>query len=141
MYHEQYVSGWTGPTGFYKSDMRAPMAPDESKTWDSIYLWGDPHYAAPQMSLALQPSGFAHPPPERTYTLTLLAVPKDVTGAPAIGTTWMLPLNEQFTVTLPTYTTTNGLTGYQFAFSASAVTPEPAALALGLLLAAVGRRR
>jgi hypothetical protein len=140
VYHEDHVNGWNGPTGFYKNDMRAPLAPNETKTWDSIYVWSDPNFADPEMALAMVGNVTAPPPGGWTYRLTLLAVPKGITGAPAVGTTWAVSPEDELLVMLPTYTTTNGLTAYRFAFSVTA-SPEPAALALGLLLATVGRRR
>ncbi len=95
------------------------------------------------MHFALEADNTYAPPGNRPYTLELLAVPAGVQGAPPVGTTWPVPLDRTLVLTLPTYQTEDGLTGYQFGFTAGAEVPEPAtavllAFAVGL---AVPRRR
>lgn len=119
-YHENGVSGWTGPTGFYSTDVRKPLAPDESKTWSPLYLWATPAYVGTSMNFALQPYDAGMPPTNRRYSIQLVYVPPGVTGAPPVGTSWQVPCYAPFLVPVPTYATTDGLTGYQFAMTFSA---------------------
>jgi hypothetical protein len=141
VYHQKYVGGWMGPTAFYFNDLRAPMAPDESKTWDSIYVWADLIYSGDVMPFSMQADAANPPPTDRTYLLELLTVPGDVVGAPPAGTVWHLPQSDVFTLLLPTWRGENGLDGYRFAFTMTAV-PEPTTLT-GMLLVVlcVHRRR
>ena len=60
--------------------------------------------------------GDVAPPSNRDYTLELLFVPADVEDAPPVGTIWHIPADESFMIELPTFTTYDGLEGYQFAF-------------------------
>ena len=127
-YAATYHAGpdWSGPEGFYVRDFRKPMTPAESKTW-VIYLWADPDiYDETRMTISVE-AGAPVPPAERTYSLELLYVPDGISNAPPLGTTWELVVGETLMVEVPTYKTDNGLAGYQFAFTASAV-PEPASL-------------
>ncbi len=129
-------------TGFWQSDIRAPLAPAESKTWSPIYLWADPSYAGGDvMHFAMEADQGYAPPKDRPYTLELLAVPVGVQGAPPVGTQWAVPLNDTLVLTLPTYRTDNGLTGYQFGFTVGAQMPEPASLAVLVLVLGTTRRR
>ncbi len=127
VYHEKYVDGWMGPTAFYFNDLRAPLAPDESKTWDSIYIWADPIYSGEVMPFSMQADAANPPPTNRTYLLELLAVPDGVIGAPPVGTVWHLPQSDLFTLFLPTWRSFNGLDSYHFAFTMTAA-PEPGTL-------------
>ncbi len=120
VYHEEGVGGWEGPTGYWKVDARATLAPDESKTWTGIYVWADPMYEGHDMYFSMQPHDELPPVANRTYELELVAIPEGVTGAPSVGTIWTLSLYDLMTLTLPTYTSVDGLTGYEFAFTISA---------------------
>jgi len=62
---------------------------------------------------------------DRNYLLELVTVPDGVTGAPAVGTVWELPTDALFTVELPTYQTTEGLTGYEFSFTVTEAEASP----------------
>lgn len=142
VWHEEGVGGWDGRTGFFFDDVRAVPGPDEAKTWASIYVWADVTYTGDVMPFSLEPDGAEPPPLDRQYLLELLAVPDGVSGAPPVGTVWVLPY-ELFTLMLPAWPTDNGLTGYQFAFTMTAV-PEPTSLlfvAVGTLLVTARRRR
>jgi predicted CXXCH cytochrome family protein len=77
------------------------------------------------MSVTFQASTASVPPSNRQYLLELLRVPAGVTGVPAVGTVWVLPLVGQLTLYLPTYRATDGLTGYQFAFTVTEAAPSP----------------
>lgn len=125
VYHQNGVDGWDGSTGFYRRDGRAALADDEDETW-LIHFWADRSYTEPEMFVALAPLSWALPPKGRDYSLELLYVPEGVSGAPAVGTVWPVPIveGEQLQVVLPTYASDDGLTGYQLAFSVSAV-PDP----------------
>ena len=90
------------------------------------------------MHFSLQADGPPYPPRERKYSVRLTAVPEGLSGQPPVGSAWALPGDGSlFTLELPTWSTSDGLTGYQFEFTMTAVLPEPAtgpACALALLL-------
>jgi len=69
--------------------------------------------------------GVSVPPSSRRYLVELIRVPDGIVDAPAVGTVWELPLSEQYTIDLPTYRTTDGLMGYQFAFTVTEARPGP----------------
>jgi len=119
-YHVNGQEGWTGPTNFYVVDARAPLAPEESKTFAPIYVWVGPTYVEPTMTLEVYADDVLAPPADRTYTLELLYVPPGITGAPPVHTVWTLPLTGTFSLPLPAWPTEGGLTGYQFALTFSA---------------------
>jgi hypothetical protein len=140
VYHAEGINGWTGPTGFLYNDLRAPMAPGESKTWGPLCVWGDPEYVGEVLPFSMEPDPDYPPPANRRYLLELLQRPANVEGGPPVGTVWELSLDRLLTLYLPYYTTNNGLTGYQFAFTITA-TPEPATMAMVALAALFARRR
>ena len=82
------------------------------------------------MNFSLVSDSLYPPPRDRRYLLELLQVPEGLEGSPPEGTVWELPLDELFTLKLPTHRTTNGLEGYQFALTFTAVVPEPGTFAL-----------
>jgi len=123
-YYEQGVNGWTGPTSFYRWDQRAPLTPDEGKTWAPIYFWADLAYTEPEMFIELDPLIYlGPPPPDRYYALELLYVPDGIVGAPPVGTVWEVSYKLPTRVYVPAFPTKQGLTGYQFAFTISPVDP------------------
>ena len=61
------------------------------------------------------------------FYLALKSKPGSMIGGPEIGTVWDIDMLG-FEIEFPTYRTDNGLTGYQFELSATAV-PEPSSLA------------
>ncbi len=142
MYHQYDPAVWTGATGFYQTDYRSQLAANESETWAPVSVWAEPAYSGDAMYFSMRSDSTYPPPADREYLLELLQVPDSVTGAPAVGTVWTLPLNETFTLTLPTYRTTNGLEGYQFGYTVAAV-PEPTGLlpAAAVALLSLRRRR
>jgi hypothetical protein len=130
---------WGSSAGFYIRDERAPLAPGETKTW-MLYIWGVHGSATHDFGVSWPNSG--SPDPLVQGKLELVQKPTGVTGGPALGTVWTTPPTS---FTLPLYTTHDGLTGYGFKFTLTAV-PEPSsliALALGLLGIGAGviRRR
>ena len=143
MYHEQDPPTWTGPTAFYARDYRKPPRNDESKTWDSLYVWAGPTYSRNTMFFSMQADTLFAPPDDRQYYLELLQVPDGVVGAPQLGTTWEVPLDAMLTLELPAFGTENGLEGYRFAFTISTVVPEPTTLTLlvAAVVPAILRRR
>jgi hypothetical protein len=144
IWHEKNLAGWSYDNGFYYNDYRAPLARNEGKTFAPIYLWADPSYPeSDTMPFSMEADQSTELLTDRRYYLTLLAVPAGVSGAPAVGTRWELPLYETVTWNLPTYRSADGRSGYAFALEFTPVVPEPgAALGLaGLLLAATMRRR
>jgi hypothetical protein len=139
-YHVKGEGDWEGASGFYAADIRAGVAPNEGKTFAPIYVWADAANPGTVMYFSMEPGGSAVPPPDRLYILQLLAVPAGVTGAPAVGTSWLLPA-DSFTLELPAWATDDGLTGYQFGFTITPTMPEPATLSLLAAAALLARRR
>ena len=125
MYHEQDGVNWLGSTGFYRDDLRALIDREEQKTWSTICVWATPAFAADVMSVTFKADTSYAPPTDRTYLLELTRVPEGVTGAPAVGTTWSLPLSGSTILSLPTYRSPDGTSGYQFSFTITAARPEP----------------
>jgi hypothetical protein len=116
----------TGPSGFYCADRRSPISliPGESKTW-RLYLW-----AVPDNELTYLPLEWGLPNmPAFRYSLTLISKPAEVMDAPPVGNVWNLPNYSNSFIDLPIFRTDNGLEGYVFDLTATAV-PEPASLAL-----------
>ncbi len=141
VHHTRDVNGWLGPTGFYFNDLRAPLGPDESKTWSPIHVWASENYTDPLMWFSVQAEGPPYPPRDRKYSLRLAYVPEGLMGAPDVGTVWTLPAGgETLTIEMPTWSTSDGLTGYQFELTMSAIVPEPGTLT-SLVLVALRRRR
>ena len=135
-YHDE--ADWTGPEGFYMWDFREPFAETASKTW-LLYLWADPEfYSDERMALSFE-AGYPEPSPDRTYSVELMYVPEGIVDAPPVGTTWPFDPAETLMIEVPTYKAANGLTAYQFAFTAGPV-PEPAGI-LALLAGALFLRR
>jgi len=137
VYYEHDPFSWVGPTGFYHLDYRSLPAPEESKTWDSLYVWAFDAYTPEMMYFSLiadmtllcegrtADQAVAPPPSNRRYLLELLSVPEGVVGAPPVGFIWELPVGSLFTLDLPTYRTNNGLEGYRFAFTITRVVTLP----------------
>ena len=144
-YHTNGSGGWTGQTGFYASDTRAPLPlqPGLSKTW-VIYVWADPRVPADASYIAFRWDDYHALPSELSFTMTLKAKPVGVAGGPALGTVWDLSSQPHGSAFLPVFRTANGLEGYVFDFTATVI-PEPstlAALLAGLAgFGAVIRRR
>lgn len=140
-YHVNGIDGWTDDTGFFSYDLRAPLLPGQSKSW-TIYFWATED--APLMDRQLQfgewfsPSGDPLVIPRLEY----VQMPAGVIGGPEVGDVWTEPW---MWISLPYYSTTDGLTGHAFRFTLTMV-PEPsslAALSLALLPfgAALAKRR
>lgn len=143
VWHVNQPPQWTGPSGYYKTDFRAELAPSESMIWSPVHVWASNSYVGSTMSFTIQGSEVAPPPLDREYSLRLDSVPKAVTGAPAIGTVWSVPLDGPLTLVLPTYRDVSGEDAYKFSFTISAVVPEPAAMGLfgvGVTLCRARRR-
>jgi hypothetical protein len=145
-YYVRHVQGpeWSGPSGWYMADVRAPLLPGETKTWDEIYVWvWGAGYAWSEVRLRIRPTADPsyHPPADWRYTLCLDHVPSSVSYSgpwewdidPA-GETW---------VVLPVYLGMAGTDGYRMHFSVTAI-PEPSSLVaagLGLMMVGLGLRR
>ncbi|HMQ14974.1 MAG TPA: hypothetical protein PKC49_03285 [Phycisphaerae bacterium] len=115
VYHEQGVNGWTGPTDFYRHDLRSGVPIDQSKTWEPVYVWASDFFEPETMIFGMQPHPNLHPSTSRRWFLTLEAVPQGVLNAPAVGTRWMLPSNyDLFLLELPTVRPVDGRDGYRF---------------------------
>ena len=123
MYHVNATPEWLGPTGFYHTDLQSPPERNERRTWERICVWAAPSYVQSTMHFSLLAESSL--PAERKYLLELMSVPDGVVGAPSVGTVWELPLLGYFTLPLPTYRTTEGLTGYQFALTITEAEPGP----------------
>ena len=147
VYHTQGVHGWTGPTGFYWRDIRAPlpMIVGTSKTW-RIYLWADPTLSPERTTIGMSwfGTGVSAEALEQiefrlTYVRRAVGVTDDwnVEGDYRILNDW--PDGGSWAV--PAIRIDNGLDGYVFELKATVI-PEPSALiALGVGLAALGLRR
>ncbi len=129
-YHvcNQDTGGWTGPTGFYKTDWRAPLSqsPGSSQTW-RLYVWGDPTLPESSPDIQVRFTSFSVEDPAIDLRLTLVGRPEGVTGGPVLGTVYTWPWGYYLDITLPVIRTTNGLEGYVFDLTATVV-PEPSSL-------------
>ncbi len=109
-----------------------------------MYVWAAPTYTGDLMYFSMAADTLFEPPSDRRYLLELLGIPEGMVGAPPVGTVWELPLGgTTFTLELPTYRTIDGLESYRFAFTITAVIPEPNSAALLLVGGAtvLARRR
>lgn len=133
-----------GDTGFYSTDIRAPLQlmPGQSKTW-TFYLWADPSYPQGPSGDHLEMMwGWSQPAPafsKMRYVLTYVRSAEGVTGGNTpVGSSVILNQYQQGTWSFPVYRTIDGQTGYMFEFTATVV-PEPSSIAaLGMALAGVG---
>jgi hypothetical protein len=121
--HENDPGVWDGPTGFYDLDYRAPMAADETKVWESIYLWADPTYTSETMFLTFMSDTLFVPPSDRRYFLELVDVPAGYDWPEE--TLWEVPADGLVSLELRTFNSTDGLEGYEFSFTIGEVIPEP----------------
>jgi len=140
-YHERGVDGWIGDTGFYSTDMRAPLsfAPGQSKTW-RLYLWGDPSRRTSASPLEVQWGAGTWPPPsDIQFTLTYVQAAQGVTGVSLpLGTVVNFNQHTQGTWSFPGYVSADGRTGYVFDFTATVIPEPPCILALAGGLAGLG---
>ena len=129
-FHTKAANGWSGQTGFYSEDIRMPLVPGQTKSW-MLYLWATPDVpsTSSMIEIVMWNPMMAFPSEEYglQFNLTLKTKPDSVTGGAAVGTVWNLYYGSRLGFLLPTYRTDDGLTGYQFEFSATAV-PEPSSL-------------
>ncbi|MCE5322820.1 hypothetical protein LLG46_05820 [bacterium] len=131
-YHQLGVSGWTGTTGFYVNDIRAPlgMTPGTSKTW-RIYLWADPDYPSQSIGLSWFPSSGISQEVLDTieFRMTYIRSAVGVSDAHTVGEYWIL--NDYpdggGTGSFTTCHVENGLDGYIFDLTATVI-PEPSGL-------------
>jgi len=114
--------GWAGTEGFYNGDVRAKLLPGQTKTW-MLYIWAVPGGSAQDFVSSWT---WAVAPRDSSVEarLELIQKPSSVTGGPAPGTVWTTP---PASLSLPFYGTSDGLTGYGFKFTLTAV-PEPSSL-------------
>lgn len=127
VYHVSGQDGWDGGTGFYMYDRRAPLQPRQTKTW-MLYIWAMPGTSPADFGCAW----FQYVDPSVAARMELVQKPSGITGGPALGTVWT---QAPGLMTLPFYSTSDGLTGYAFKFSLTAI-PEPSSLLA--LLAGLG---
>lgn len=124
-------SDWSGPTGYYRQDMRAPLnESNKEKSWHPLYVWAGPNYQGNEIKLSWSPgmSGNYLPVDSVSYILTLLDN-KGIPGAPANGTFWILSPQISGSIHLPVLRTSNpNIDGYVFQFKASLI-PEPGSFA------------
>lgn len=147
-FHTEDSFTWSGQTGFYEVDFHAPLMPGQTKVW-RLYVWATPDVPATSdmIEMVITNPMMAFPSEEYglQFRLTLKSKPSSVTGGPDIGTVWSLDYGWGDGFLLPIYRTDNGLNGYLFEFSATAV-PEPSSLlalagGMGCLAALLKRRR
>lgn len=117
-------SGWTGPSGFYANDRRAPLvsAAGQSKTWE-LYVWMVSGATSP-LTLSWN---YSVMPQDLQLTLTLVTKPTSVSDGPAAGTAWDLSERSYGEIVLPAYATIDGHDGYVFDLTATVI-PEPSSL-------------
>jgi len=141
-YHESGVDGWTGPTGFYWADFRAPLhwtrdqyghLTGESKTW-TFYLWWNQSNPSPLLQLYLY--NVQNAASDMKYTLTYVRAPLGtITGqgvcSVAAGTSIDLQEANGTRWDFPAYATADGRTGYEFQFTAALVAEPSSLFALG----------
>ncbi len=131
IYHEHDPPPWEGPTGFYYSDHRGEMKPEDKKEFEAIFVWANTTYQQETMFFTIQNNPLLPAPDDRAYILELVTLPKGIgEGAPPEGTTWNVPLGNFLTIELPTFGTRNGLEGYEFSFTITEVIPEPSSVSL-----------
>ena len=121
IYHENDPPEWTGPTGYYRNDYRAPIDLDEAVVWSPLHVHATTSYEPDTMFFSMVAWEFYPPPPNREYTLELLYVPEGVEGAPPVGTTWDVPVDGTFSIEIPTYRSLSSAGAYRFSFTMSAV--------------------
>ena len=141
-YHETGLGDWTGPTGFFRRDLRAPWSSASPiLIWD-IGVWMDPSVPSQADFIKVGWTRSTQTPAYLRFTLQLVQKPQGVTGGPAVGATWNLLDFTVREVTLPAFSTADGNEGYLFRLMA---VPEPSgllALAGGMSgLLALSRRR
>lgn len=126
IYQVEGTNGWNGPTGMYRCDLIPLLAPGQTMSWQ-VYVWATPDTASDFNTIDLVTSGSIVSATDNVQAkLTLKDVSDSVTGAPSVGTVWDLS-TDGLTLSLPIYTTDDGLTGYHFELTATCV-PEPSAL-------------
>jgi len=132
-------AGWNYESGWYAQDYRPELTGHGSIVFGRLYVWANPSYAPDNIQLAYYWFIGQDNPSAWDFTLMMLYAPvASYTGR----TLWQIPASSTKTewialVDVPTYRTTDGLTGYQFEFRAHLV-PEPAAFTwLGALAASV----
>lgn len=125
IYQVEGTNGWNGTTGMYMCDLIPLLAPGQTMSWQ-VYVWATPDTASDFNTIDLMTSGSIVSATDNIQAkLTLKDVPGSVTSAPSVGTVWDLSTNG-LTLSLPIYTTDDGLTGYHFELTATCV-PEPSA--------------
>lgn len=141
VFHDEGAAGWNGSTGFYLDNYVGPLAPGQTKTWQ-LYVWSTPdmpadydttHFMMNRMDNIALTGDFQ-------FRLMLKSKPSSITGGPDVGTAWDLDM-PGFEIEFPTYRTDNGLTGYEFEFSATAVPEASSFLALSIGLVGLILRR
>ena len=119
-YNVNGTNEWDGENGWYGGTAREPVSTGTSVVIDNLYLWAST--GTPSQSLQLRLQDYSWIPLGLNYKLSLLAVPSGVsyTGR----TEWGIG---DTSITLPFYSTANGLTGYHFQAQFTAV-PEPSSI-------------
>jgi len=121
VYHAQ-IDGWDGTDGFYRNDYRAPLLPGESKSW-VVYFWAANGSTPSNASLGFNWS--LNSGPDVVGKVEYIQAPQGIVGGPEVGTVWTTAGDHW--VQLPYYSTSDGLTGYAFKLTLTAV-PEPSSI-------------
>jgi hypothetical protein len=127
-YHAHDPDSWSGPTGMYAYDRRAPVPHtiEAHRTW-TVYCWADPSLPSDLTYISFTWLCARTAPAWLSVTLRLAAKPAGVTGGPAVGTMWNLSAQSDAGVQLPVFRTSDGREGYVFDFTATVI-PEPSSL-------------
>jgi len=129
IFHAEEPNKWDASTGFYREDYVGLLTPGQTKSWQ-IYVWSTPDMPADYDAtyLVMNRMDNIALTNDFQFQLKLVSKPESVSGGPEVGTTWDFDI-PAFEVEFPTYRTDNGLTGYHFELTATAV-PEPSAFAV-----------
>lgn len=116
-------------SGFFASEVKAPIPPGGNKTWSNIYLWAQNYDVGPAARVPFEVWIFNEFPPFPTgYTahLVLDYLPAETQWTGPMD--WWLDLNVYNEVTMPIATVTNPLDGVRMHITVYAPVPEPGSL-------------
>jgi hypothetical protein len=132
--------GWTGPTGFYSSDLEAPIPFGGSKTWWDMYLWSQ-GWTPPDNIMTVWVNN-AYRPFILRAVLVVDYVPESLGWTGPME--YQLDMGQDYFIPLPVPTVTDPLQGTRMHITVYPLIPEPGslvALTAGILGLAWRRKR